>query len=397
MSLPLEGIRVLDLSRLLPGPLATQILSDFGAEVIKVEDTRTGDGFRDSLPKQNGMAARFIALNRNKKSLALDLKSPEGKEIFLGLAKDAQVVLEQFRPGVMARLGLDFEAVGAVNPAIVYCSLSGFGQSDGPLRNLTAHDPNYLALSGVLSLLGRRDGPPVMSGLQIADIAAALNAVIAILIALRGTERSGRGEHVDLALYDSVLTTAITASSLYFTTGTAPSRGEDRHSGRYPMSDVYETRDGGHVTISAIEVHFWRNLCTALGREEWIPHQFDEGDKAMEIRAGLRAIFKTRTRDEWFEHLADKDVCIAPVLGIGEALESLQTRSRGLVLEHDHPDAGPTRMLASAFRLAGMNGAVRSGAPRLGQHSAEILKNLGYPAERVAELARQGVIREDGR
>ncbi len=391
MGQPLEGIRILDLSRLLPGPFATQILADFGADVIKIEDPRSGDGFRTAEPCVCGTSTRHVTLNRNKRCLALNLKSPTGREIFLRLARDAQALLEQFRPGVMARLGLDYEAVRAVNPRIVYCSLSGFGQS-APYRDLAAHDPNYLALAGILSLIGRRDGPPALSGLQIADINAALLTALGILIAVRRVEREGAGDYLDLSLFDSVIGTAVTAAATYFGTGRAPRRGDERHTGKYPMADIYETADGGHVSLAAIEPHFWANLCRAFGHEEWIPHQYAEGAEADEIRAALRAIFRTRTRDEWFLLLKDKDVCIAPVLSLQEALESAQTKAREMVLQHTHPEIGAATVLANPIKLRDGAARIRFPAARLGEHSEEILAELGYDESARARLRAEGVI-----
>ena len=391
MGQPLEGIRVLDLSRLLPGPFATQILADFGAEVIKIEDTRSGDGFRTAEPRINGMSTRHVTLNRNKRCLALNLKTPAGREIFLSLARDAQVLLEQFRPGIMARLGLDYDTVRAVNPRIVYCSLSGFGQS-APYRDLAAHDPNYLSLAGVLSLIGRRGGPPVLSGLQIADITAALLSALGILIAVRRAEREGVGDYLDMSLFDSVIGTAITAAATYFGTGKAPRRGEERHTGKYPMADIYETADGEYITIAAIEEHFWKNLCLALGHEEWIKHHYAEGEKAEEIRAEMRAIFRTRTRDEWFALLKDKDVCIGPVLGLEEALISEQTAARGMVIPHDHPVVGRTSLLATPIKFQDGAARIRLPAGRLGEDTDAILAELGYDAMARARLRAEGVI-----
>ncbi len=383
---PLDGVRVLDLSRLLPGPLVTQILGDFGADVIKVEDTRGGDGFRTAAPVVNGMSLRHVTLNRNKRCLSVDLKQPAGRDLFLRLACNADVILEQFRPGVMKRLGLDFDAVRAVNSRIVYCSLSGFGQDESPYQNLVAHDPNYLSLAGVLSLFGARGGPPALSGLQVADNTAALLTAVGILIALRRAESEGVGEYLDMALYDSMVGTAVTAAATWFGTGEAPSRGDERHTGRYPMADIYETADGGFVTLAAIEGHFWQNLCRALGHEEWIEHQYDEGEKAEEIRRELRAIFRTRTGDEWFAVLKKADVCIAPVLDIGTALESEQTRTRGLIVTHDHPTVGRTSVLATPIKLRDTPAEVRIPAGRLGEHSREILREIGLSDRDIAKL-----------
>ena len=389
--LPLAGITVLDLSRQLPGPLATMMLADFGADVIKVEDTRTGDNFRFTAPQQNGVASRHLMLNRNKRGLAIDLKSDAGREVFLKLAKQADVVFEQFRPGVVKRLGIDYEAIRALNPKIVYCSLSGFGQN-GPLRDMVAHDPNYLSVSGVLSLLGRKGKEPAMTGPQLADVTAAHMVTIGILMALRKAEASGSGDYIDISLFDSAFSLAITAMSTYLGSGIAPSRGEERHNGKYPWSDIYQTSDGGYITISAIEEHFYANLCRALGREDWLPLQYADAAKQEEIRAELKAIFLTRTRDEWFARLKHKDVCISPVLSIEEAAKSEQVRTRGNIVSHRHPVAGDTRLLTTPVRMTHTKTPIRMGAPELGEHTADILESLGYSEAQIGELSASGAV-----
>lgn len=389
--LPLKGIRVLDLSRQLPGPLATQLLGDFGADVIKIEDTRSGDNFRAAAPLQNGIATRHLMLNRNKRGLAVNLKADEGREIFLKLARESHVVLEQFRPGVMKRLGIDYEAVKAVNPGIVYCSLSGFGQ-DAPYRDLAAHDPNYLSLSGVLSLLGRRSGEPALSGPQLADITASHMVTIGILIALRKAEASGIGDYIDISLFDSAFSLATTALATYFGSGSAPSRGEERHNGKYPWADIYETEDGKFITLCAIEEQFYRSLCLAVGHADWVGLQYADDAKQEEIRAEFRKIFLTRTRDAWFELLKGKDVCIGPVLSIDEAVQSAQVQRRNNIIVHRHAVAGDTYQLATPIRMRESPASIRGGAPGLGEHTAEILRSVGYGDADVERLRVKGVI-----
>lgn len=391
-TLPLEGVTVLDLSRQLPGPVSTQILADFGADVIKIEDTGAGDNFRGVEPRRNGVSARHMQINRNKRGLAIDLKSKEGHAVFMQLCERAQVVFEQFRPGVVRRLGIHYEAVREVNPRIVYCALSGFGQ-DGPLRDVVAHDPNYLSVSGVLGLLGRRGGPPAMSGPQISDLAAAHLATIGILLGLRRAEHTGEGEYIDISLFDSAMSMSVTAVATYLGGGKAPSRGEERHNGRYPWSDIYETSDGGYITISAIEEHFYANLCKALERPDWLADQYADDARQEEIRAGMAQIFRTRTRDEWFEQLKNKDLCISPVLSVAEAVESEHAKARGSIVTHHHPVAGDTRLLASPIRLRNAPATIRRPAPALGEHSREILASIGYDAAAIEQLLARGVVR----
>jgi len=389
--LPLTGIRILDLSRQLPGPLATQALADFGAEVIKVEDTNAGDNFRFTEPKIGGIASRHLQLNRNKRGLAIDLKTAKGKEIFLELASQSHVVFEQFRPGVVKRLGIDYESIKAVNSSIVYCSLSGFGQ-EAPYRDLVAHDPNYLSLAGVLSLIGRSGGEPSLSGPQLADITAAHMVTIAILMALRNSETNGEGEYIDISLFDSAFSLAITGLSTYLGGGQPPSRGEERHNGKYPWSDIYATKDGKWITIAAIEDHFYRNLCISLGRNDWLELQYADNETQEKIRTDLTKIFLTKTRDEWFSLLKDKDVCIAPVLNIEEATNSEQVIQRGNVVEHFHSVAGKTRLLRSPIRMKSVDPAIRFGAPQLGEHSIEILGEIGFDPKQIDSYLKEGII-----
>lgn len=391
MSLPLEGITVLDLSRQLPGPVATQILADFGADVIKVEDTGRGDEFRYVEPLKNDVSTRHMMLNRNKRGLSINLKSDEGRALFLQLAAKADVVFEQFRPGVVKRLGIDYESVRAVNPKIVYLSLSGFGQ-DSPYRDVVAHDPNYLAVSGVLSLLGRRGDAPAMSGPQISDLAAAHMATIGILAALRRAEREGQGDYIDVALADSAFAMTVTALSTYVGTGTAPSRGQERHNGRYPWSDIYRCADDGYVTISAIESHFYRNLCHAMGHPEWEALQYADDEEQDKIRAELQRIFLRHNRDEWFELLKDKELCISPVLSVAEAAQSEQVKARGSLLPHVHPQAGEISLLMSPIRMKHAPAQIRRPAPALGEHTGEILASVGVDSSKLAELVAAGVV-----
>lgn len=391
MSLPLEGITVLDLSRQLPGPVATQILADFGADVIKVEDTGRGDEFRYVAPLKNDVSTRHMMLNRNKRGLSINLKSEQGRALFLQLAAKADVVFEQFRPGVVKRLGIDYESVRVVNPKIVYLSLSGFGQ-DSPYRDVVAHDPNYLAVSGVLSLLGRRGDAPAMSGPQISDLAAAHMATIGILAALRRAEREGQGDYIDVALADSAFAMTVTALSTYVGTGTAPIRGQERHNGRYPWSDIYRCADDGYVTISAIESHFYRNLCHAMGHPEWETLQYADDEEQDKIRTELQRIFLRHNRDEWFELLKDKELCISPVLSVAEAAQSEQVKARGSLLPHVHPKAGEISLLMSPIRMKHAPAQIRRPAPALGEHTGEILASVGVDSAKLAELVAAGVV-----
>jgi len=389
--LPLSGVKIIDLSRQLPGPFATMTLADFGADVIKIEDTKSGDSFRQTEPQKNGISIRHLQLNRNKRSLAINLKSAEGKEVFLKLAARSDVILEQFRPGVVDRLGIDYASVKRINPKIVYCSLSGFGQVS-PFRNLTAHDPNYLALSGVMSLLGRRNEEPAMTGPQLADITAAHMVTSGILMALRKAEMSNEGAYIDISLFDSAFSLAVTAMCSYLGSGHAPSRGEERHNGKYPWSDIYRTGDGHYLTISAIEEHFYVNLCRALGHEDWLALQYADESTQEQIRSEMKRIFLTRTRDAWFDFLKDQDVCVGPVLSVSEAASSSQVLDRETLVSHRHPIAGDIQLMRSPIRMSHTDTSVRMGAPLLGEHSIDILRGLGCGEAQISALLEAGVV-----
>jgi len=265
----LENVRVLDLSRMLPGPFASMMLGDLGAEIIKVEEPRTGDPTRWSLPLIAGQSAAFLQVNRNKKSIAIDLKRDEGREIFLKLAERADVVLDQFRPGVVDRLGVGYAAVSEVNPRIVYCSLTGFGQ-DGPHRDRSGHDLNYLALSGVLGLTTDERGKPVIPGVQVADLAGGMIAAYGIIAALYARERTGRGQFVDVSMYDVMMAMLPVPAAQYFAGATLKVGDKYGLSGAYPFYNVYETGDGRFMTLGALEPKFWENFCRKAGREDLI-------------------------------------------------------------------------------------------------------------------------------
>src|SRR5215510_9077828 len=320
----LFGYRVLDLSRLLPGPYCSMMLADLGAEVLKIEEIK-GDPTRMSPPRIAGKSYSFEQVNRNKKSIALDLKNPEGRAVFLKLAARADVILEQFRPGVMERLGIDYATISADNPLIVYCSLTGFGQ-DGPHRDRSGHDLNYLALSGVLGLTTDREGRPVIPGVQVADLAGGMIAAFAILAALLARTRTGRGQYVDVSMFDVMLSMLPIPAAHHFAGATIPVGGKYVLSGAYPFYNVYETGDGKFMTLGALEPKFWTNFCRKVGREDLVSRQFDSGERRENLFSEVRAIFKSKSQSDWVESMRDADCCCEPVLSMVEAFEHAQTR-----------------------------------------------------------------------
>jgi crotonobetainyl-CoA:carnitine CoA-transferase CaiB-like acyl-CoA transferase len=390
VSLPLEGIRVLDLSRLLPGGFCSLLLADFGAEVLKVEDTGMGDYIRWSPPYYEGAedsakGSLFLALNRNKRSIRLNLKSDEGKRILLELVRDHDVVLESFRPGVLDRLGVGFERMRQENPRLVYCAITGYGQ-DGPLRDRSGHDMNYLGLVGLLGLTGDRDGPPVQSAGQIADLGGgALMAAFGILAALQ----SGEGQMVDVSMADGALSWLAMVAGRYFADGVVPQRGAQELAGGLICYRPYACSDG-HVTLGALEPKFWQGWCRGVGREDLIEKQFEA--PGSEAHAEVERIFLERTRDEWTEFASQHDCCLEPVLDLDEALDSDLVRAREMVVELDQPGAGPVRQLGIPIKLSETPGSVRSPGPALGEHTREVLASLGYSDEDVAALEESGAV-----
>jgi len=387
MQQALEGIRVLDLSRMLPGPYCSMMLGDLGAEVIKIEEPKIGDPTRHSPPMIEGQSAPFAQVNRNKKSIAIDLKQAAGRDIFLKLASTADCVLEQFRPGVVDRLGINYDAVAAVNPRIVYCSLTGFGQ-DGPHRERSGHDLNYLALSGVLGLTTDERGKPVIPGVQVADLAGGMIAGFAILAALLARERTGRGQYVDVSMFDVMLSMLPIPAANQFAGNALPVGGKYVLSGAYPFYNVYETRDGKFMTLGALEPKFWANFCRKVGREDLTPRQFDSGEKRADLFEAVRAVFKTRAQAEWIELMLDADCCCEPVLSMAEAFDHAQTRARGMV----RASQGLTEQLGFSYKLSDTPPGEESSAPKLGEHTDGLLAALGISDDERDRLRQAGVI-----
>jgi crotonobetainyl-CoA:carnitine CoA-transferase CaiB-like acyl-CoA transferase len=391
-SKPLGGIRVLDLTRLLPGAVCSMHLADMGADVIKIEDPGPGDYSRHRRPGDKaGLAPIFGQINRNKRSLKLDLKQADGVQTFMDLAANSQVVMEGFRPGVMARLGVDYPRVRDRNPAIVYCSLTGYGQ-DGPLRDAAGHDINYCGYAGVLHQIGSRDGPPAVPNFQIADLlGGSLSAAMGILAALVDAQRTGEGRYVDVAMTDCALAHNVVPVGRAVAEGAARPRGEDTLSGGLPCYGVYETADGGYMALGALEQKFWQAFCEAVGRPELIEHHMVSGETADRVRGEVAAIFKTASREDWTERLAGADCCATPVLSPEEARRDPHLRARGMFVDAGEVGVEVDQM-AFPLHMSGFEFGVERGAPGQGEHSREVLREIGYADARVDELEGKGVI-----
>ncbi len=389
---PLSGIRVLDLTRLLPGPVCTLHLADLGADVIKIEDTGLGDYARTLGAPPGKTAPVFLAINRNKRGMKLDLKKPEGVALFLELVRDAHIVVEGFRPGVVDRLGVGYEAARAVNPAIVYCAISGYGQT-GPYRELAGHDLNYCSYAGLTDQIGEADRDPVIPNFQIADIlGGALVPVMGILAALFDAQRSGKGRYVDAAMSEGVLAHNVQALSAVANHGAPTPRGSDLLSGREACYHVYRTADGKFMAVGALETKFWNEVCDVVGRPDLKPHHWAAGaDPAPAIEA-LRTIFASRTQAQWVEAFAGHDCCVSPVRPFDEAIDDPQHKARGMIVRAPHPTEGDVLQIALPLKLTDFVFEVERPAPAPGEHTAEILRGLGHSDARIAELQRTGVI-----
>ena len=401
--LALEGVKILDLSRLIPGAFCTMLLGDMGAEVLKIEApgiTKFMGSSRSLQEEENRKQVAYYAPDRNKKSIVVNLKSEAGREVFYRLSRHADVIVEGFRPGVAKRLGIDYETISKLNPNIIYCSLSGYGQ-DGPYHAFPGHDINYISMAGILDVIGSSEGPPVIPLNLVADFAgAALYGALGISIALVARNKTGKGQHVDMAYMDGAVSLMTWFNCGYFFDGSILKRGESWLHGAYPYYGVYETKDGKYITIGCLEPHFWENLCRFLGKEEYIPYHFalehtfhkPESEKWDEIRSSLKQIFLTKTRDEWFELLIRNDVPAGKVYTPDEVFSDPQVLHRQMVIEVEHPTLGKIKQVGIAPKLSSTPGKVRSLSPLPGEHTDEILQELGYKREEIENLRQEGVV-----
>ncbi len=392
MSGPLAGIRVLDLSRLLPGGFCSLLLADYGADVLKVEDTRLGDYIRWAPPQHAGVepsaaSALFLSLNRGKRSLRLNLKVSEGQDVLLRLVREHDVLLESFRPGVLDRLGVGYERLREENPRLVYCAITGYGQ-EGPDRDRPGHDMNYLARGGLLGLSGEPGGPPVPAAGQIADLGGgALMGAFGILAALHERERSGEGQLVDVSMTRGAQSWLAMVAARYFADGAVPRRGELELAGGLPCYRPYACADGW-VALGALEPKFWRALCAGLGRDDLLDRQMDPA-----VASELEAIFAARTRAEWAAFDDAHGCCLEPVLDLDEALE----RSPEAVVEVDQPGAdAPVRLLGPPVGLSRTPGDGTRPGPSLGADTDAVLAALGYDDDAVAALKAAGAVAGPG-
>lgn len=393
----LDGITILEVARVPPAEMPGMILADMGADVLKIDTP----GLEHTDDPEWARRAAFAFVNRNKRSMTLNLKASEGQDIFRRLAVKADVIVEGFRPGVMKRLGADYETIRALNPRLVYCSLSGFGQN-GPAAGYPAHDLNYLSLAGVLALIGEGDRKPAIPLNLVADYGgAALHGALGIVLALFARERTGRGQHVDISYLDTTISLLAATPNMrfFFSDGLVPRRGEGFLGGSYPYYTIYETRDGKFLTVACTEPWLWENFCRAIGRPDLIkftrrPDQFVRAANAEEdaARRDIESIIRTRNRDEWYDALVKADVCVGKVYDPQEMVSDAQVNHREMIVDIEHPKLGKVRQFGVAIKLSDTPGTVRSAAPVSGEHTEDVLSTLGLSRKEIARLRARRVI-----
>ncbi len=392
MKLALEGLKVLDLTRLLPGGYCTLLLADMGADVLKVEDPFGGDYVRWFPPKVKEESAYFLAVNRNKKSMKLNLKMERGKEILRELIKRYDVLVEGFRPGVMDKLELGYAQACDMNPRIVYCSISGYGQ-DGPYSQRAGHDINYIGIAGILGITGFKDRPPVVPGVPMADFGGGgMLAALGIMMAIYARDRTGRGQHVDISMMDGVFSWMANIAARHFVERDPMTKGDVDLAGGFICYSTYETKDGRYLSVGALEPKFWATFCRLIGREDLIDAQVDR-DRDGALKQEIIKIFKSKTMDEWLSLLEGQDTCVEKINTVAEAVNDPQVLHRKMVVDIEHPTEGRIKSIGAPLKLSHTPPCLdRLPAPAYGEHTSEVLRELGYSPSEIGRLAEEKVI-----
>ena len=389
---PLKGLRILDLTRLYPGPLGTMMLADMGAEVIKIEDMNSPDYMRFYPPYLASESAGYLAVNRSKRSIALNLKSKKGLDIFFALVKTADIVVEQFRPGVLDEMGLGYDSARRFKADIIYVSVTGYGQN-GPYAQHAGHDINYIGYSGILSTTGSKKTGPIIPGPQIADVAGgAYMTIIACLCALWSRQKSGQGQRVDVSMLDAILPLMTLQMAHYQAAGLSPAVGEAALSGGLACYDVYRCADEKYIALGILEEKFWKNFCDMAGHPDWLPKQFVIGEEADQLKAEISAFFETKKREEWIATSTDYDICMTPVLEIAEIETDPQIQARNMIIKQTHPLCGKIKGIGVPLKFSATPAKPSGPAPTLGQDTADIMKEIGYKPQEIEALKKEGVI-----
>jgi len=391
VGLPLEGIKILDLSMVLPGPFCTQLLADYGAEVIKVED-RSGDRGRWMQPFIKEQSARFYVVNRNKKSITLDLRKEASKDILRRLVADSDVLVHAYRPGMMEKLGLSYEDLKLVNERLIYCALSGYGAT-GPINKKAAHDINIVSLAGVADLTGTKDSIPALSAVQLGGVGGSLFATIAIIMALYKRQNTGRGQYCDISMMDALISLMAYTLADWSGWGTLPQRGAGLLTGGFACYQVYETSDNRYLSLGAVEEKFWKEFCQRINKPEYIPIQLEPAYQE-EMINGIREVIKNKTQAEWIQYFADTDICLTPVLNLDEVSKHPQVLNREMIIKlPDFEDSGKDMILAGLpIKFSDTPGEFKPIFPKIGEHTNEILAHLGYSSEEIALFRKEKII-----
>lgn len=392
MTRMLQDLIVLDFTRFLPGPLATLIMADYGAEVIKIEDPWQGDPARHTGPRDGEFSSIFGQLNRNKKSVALNFKASRGLEILKELVGQCDVLIEGFRPGVMERLGLGYENLKAVSPRLVYLSLTGYG-SQGAYRNRAGHDLNYMSLSGILDLSSPEGEAPLMPSLQVADTGGGLLALGAVMMALFHRERFGTGQYIDLSMLHGLAPWLIYSSSYYRGERKLPRRGEGSITGAFACYNLYRTSDGKYMSLAALEQIFWKNFCEAVDRPQWKEKQYSEEEQEQLINE-VSALFSTKTREEWENFFASTDACCEPVLNYDEITEHPLFENQDFFIPPPANSSFPREQLGFPLKFSGDRGEVIQDPPHLGEHTREVISRIGYTSREIDWFRKEGITGE---
>ena len=391
MPAPLEGLLVLDFTRLLPGPFATQLLCNLGADVIKVEDTGMGDYMRTVPPSIQGVSYAYLMVNRGKRSLSVDLKTKEGREILYKLVPKADILMEQFRPHVMKDLGMDYRTLARRNRKLIYCSFSGYGQT-GPAKDVPGHDITFEAHAGILGVSGDHDGHPAIPGVPMADLASGFNAAMSVLAALRTRDRTGKGEFVDVSIFDTAVSLMVLNLARYLATGEEPVAGETLLTGTFPFYNLYETSEGGWLAVAVVESKFWNAMCDLLGLPELKEAQFsDEREKARVVNL-LKSRFRSKTKAEWEAIFSRANLPIVGVKSVAELVKDPQVRARELLPVVDVPGLWKMPVIGHPAKHTVSSTRNPARAPAKGEDTEAILRSLGYTPKQIEGLAKKGVI-----
>ena len=390
---PLAGVKILDFTRLLPGPLATMFLADLGADVIKIEDPDNPDYVRDFEPRINGMSVFYLSLNRSKRSLAVNYLSAEGKQLIYDLVKSADVLIEQYRPGVMKELGFGYDELSAINPKLIYVSVTGYGQHSSKAMH-AGHDLNYISHAGALGITGHENGDVTIPGFQLADIGGgSYMAMNAVTTALYQREKTGKGDWIDVAMTDATVPFSAMQFAVHQGTKQNIGRGQFELSGGLANYNVYVCKDGKHVALGSLEPKFWNKFCARVNRTDWQEKFLLQGEELQQLKREVRELFLTKTREEWLSYFKDDDFCFTTINDLSEIETDAYLNERNMFVENEHPAAGKYKTINQPLKFLKTDFNNNWSAPDLGDDNATILNELGYGADKIETLKKSGAVK----